>query len=132
VIDAEPLARCQTALAGGDKATQYLLARYAGRRVRAADQAARDGQPATSADLSLGERQELGRMVEQLLEKVRGPQGRQKVEQAQALLERAQELRKRSSAVHDAAHGSAVDRELERLRATGLYGAAAQAQQQRR
>jgi hypothetical protein len=60
-----------------------------GRRVRAADQAAREGQPATRADLSVEQRQQLGRMVEELLAKVRGPQGKQKAEQAQALLERA-------------------------------------------
>ena len=48
-----------------------------------------------------------------------------KAEQAQALLERAQELRRRSIAVHDKAHGSAVDRERERLLATGLYGSGA-------
>jgi hypothetical protein len=119
---AELLARYQTALASGDKATQYLLARYVGRRGRAADQAARDGQPATSADLSLEHRQELGCMVEELLTRVRGPQGKQKAAQAQALLERAKELRQRAVAVHDRAHGSAVDRELERLLATGNYG----------
>jgi hypothetical protein len=101
----------------------YLLARYAGQRVRAADQAARDGQPATSADLSLEQRQELGRMVEELLAKVRGPQGTQKAEQAQALLERAKQLRQRAVAAHDKAHGSAVERERERLLATSNYGA---------
>ena len=82
------LARCQTALATGDKPTQYLLARYTGKRVRAADQAARDGQPATSADLTLEQRQELGHVVEELLATVRGPQGKQKAAQAQALLDR--------------------------------------------
>jgi hypothetical protein len=116
-------ARCQAALAAGDKATQYLLARYVGRRVRAADQAARDGQPA-SADLSLEERQTLGHVVEELLAKVRGPQGEQKTAAAKALLEQARELRTRSIAVHDAAHGAAVDREMQRLRATGAYGPA--------
>jgi hypothetical protein len=34
----------------------------------------------------------------------------------------AQQLRRRSIQVADKAHDSAVDRELERLRATGLYG----------
>ena len=121
---AELLARCQTALAGGDKATQYLLARYVGRRVRAADQAARDGQPATRADLSVEQRQQLGRLVEELLTKVRGPEGARKAEQAQELLTKAQELRKRSMAVHDKAFGSALDRALESRRATGLYGTA--------
>ena len=122
---AELVARCQTALATGDKATQYLLARYVGRRVRAADQAARDRQPATRADLSVEQRQQLGRLVEELLAKVRGPEGKQKAEQAQALLERAQELRWRSIEVYDAAHGSRVDRERERLLSTGLYGSGA-------
>jgi hypothetical protein len=71
------------------------------------------------------QRQQLGRMVEELLAKVRGPQGKQKAEQAQTLLERAQQLRRRSIEVHDKAHGSAVDRERERLLATGLYGSGA-------
>jgi hypothetical protein len=93
-----------------------------GRRVRAADQAARDGQPAA---LSLEQRQELGRLVEELLAKVRGPQGKQKAEQAQALLERAKELPQRAVAVHDLAHGSAVERERDPLLATGLYGSGA-------
>jgi hypothetical protein len=115
-------ARCQSALAAGDKATQYLLARYVGHRVRTADQVARDGQ---KGDLSGQERQELGRLVEELLAKVRGAAGQQKAEQAKALLERAQELRKRSVAAHDLAHGSAVDRERERLLSTGLYGSGA-------
>ena len=64
-------------------------------------------------------------MVEELLAKVRGPQGKQKAEQAQALLDRAKELGWRSIEVHDKAHGSAVDRERERLLATGLYGVGA-------
>ena len=64
-------------------------------------------------------------LVEELLATVRGPQGKQKAEQAQALLERAKELRRRSIAVHDKAHGSAIDRERERLLATGLYGSGA-------
>jgi hypothetical protein len=68
----ELLGRCQTALAGADKATMSLLGRYVGRRVRAADQAAREGQPATSADLRMEQRQELGHAVEELLAKVRG------------------------------------------------------------
>jgi hypothetical protein len=45
--------------------------------------------------------------------------------QEEARLERAQQLRKRSIAVHDKAHGSAVDRERQRLLATGLYGCGA-------
>ena len=62
-------------------------------------------------------------MVEALLAKVRGPEGAKKAEQAKALLERAKELRQRAVAAHDKAHGSAVDRERERLVATGNYGA---------
>jgi hypothetical protein len=63
--------------------------------------------------------------TEELLAKVRGPQGAQQVEQAQALLERAKELRQRAVSVYDKAHGSAVDRERQRLLSTGLYGSGA-------
>jgi hypothetical protein len=118
---AELLARCKTALATTDKATQYLLARYVGRRVRAADKLAADGHP-ERADLSMEQRQQLGRAVEELLAKVRGPQGEQKTAAAKGLLERAQQLRRRSVEVHDKAHGSSIDRERERLLSTGLYG----------
>jgi hypothetical protein len=44
-------------------------------------------------------------------------------EQAQALLECAKELRRRSIEVHDLAHGSALERERDRLLATGNNGA---------
>jgi hypothetical protein len=114
------MARCRAALAGGDKATMFLLGRYLGQRVAAADRAALAGQ---KAELTAQQRQELGQLVEELQQRVRGSAGEQRAEQAKALLERAQELRRRSIAVHDAAHGSAVDRERERLLATGHYGA---------
>ena len=64
-------------------------------------------------------------LVEKLLEEVRGVQGAVKVKDAQRLLDKADHLRKRSIEAHDAAHGSAIDRERERLLATGLYGAGA-------
>lgn len=108
---AELVMRCQIALAGSDKAAQYLLARYVGRRVAAAVEVARAVAPTASAPtgdpawLTMEQREQLAGLVDQLSGKVRGPEGLRKAEAARARLTRAQELRARTVALYDAAHG---------------------------
>lgn len=109
---AELVMRCQIALAGSgsDKATQYLLARYVGKRVAAAVEVARAATPTAPAPtsdpawLTMEQRQELASLVEQLNGKVRGAEGAKKAEAARARLTRAQELKAKTVALYDAAH----------------------------
>jgi len=109
---AELVMRCQIALAGSDKATQYLLARYVGKRVAAAVEVARAAVPAGSpvptgnpAWLTMEQREELAGLVDHLSGKVRGPEGAKKAEAARARLTRAQELKAKTVALYDHAHG---------------------------
>jgi len=107
---AELVMRCQIALAGSDKATQHLLARYVGRRVAAAVEVARAVAPTASAPtgdpawLTMEQREELASLVDQLSGKVRGPEGLKKTEAARARVTRAQALRARTVALYDTAH----------------------------
>lgn len=108
---AELVMRCQIALTGSDKAAQYLLARYVGRRVAAAVEVARAVAPTASAPtgdpawLTVEQREELAGLVDQLSGKVRGSEGLRKAEEARARVTRAQELRAKTVALYDAAHG---------------------------
>jgi len=118
--------RCQIALAGSDKATQYLLARYVGRRVAVAVEVARAVPPTASAPtgnpawLTMEQREELASLVNHLSGKVRGVGGVTKAEAARARLAKAQELRATTVALYDQAHE--YQKRLEQdLRASGRY-----------
>jgi len=123
---AELVMRCQIALAGSDKATQYLLARYVGKRVAAAVEVARAVPPTASAPtgdpawLTMEQREELAGLVDHLSGKVRGPEGAKKAEAARARLTRAQELKAKTVALYDQAHE--YQKRLEQdLMASGRY-----------
>lgn len=114
---ADLVTRCRIALTSGDKPTAYLLARYVGQRVAAADKAGTEGrQPEMDGD----ERRLLGDLVRELRAKVQGPEGAKKVEAAKALQSKALELRSRTRAAYDAAHDRPAALEAQ-LRATGRY-----------
>jgi hypothetical protein len=114
---AELVTRCQIALTGSDKATQYLLARYVGRRVAAATEAARESG---ESPLTVEQRQELAGLVTQLNTTVRGADGVKKAEAARARLTKAQELRATTVALYDQAHEHQKRLEQD-LRSNGRY-----------
>jgi len=122
---ADLITRCRVALAGTDKATQYLLGRYVGMRVAAANQEAAqaiqlDEGTRPEPMMTLAERQVLGDLATELRAKVRGPEGAKKVEAARAKRGAAEGLRSRSRALYDEAH-DAPGRLQRELLASGRY-----------
>ena len=111
------LTRCQVALQSGHRPTQYLLARYVGQRVAAANKAAHDGQ---TPEFVYQERQQLADVVTQLTQAVRGPSGAARAEVAREARDNARAAIQKTRRAYDAAHerGNA---EEERLLATGLF-----------
>jgi hypothetical protein len=97
------VARLRLTLDGGDKATQYLWARYVGQRIQAA--ASPDAVTSEKANLPYQERQELAKLVQELNTKVRGPEAAKRKEKAAARIARARDIERASRAVFDAAHG---------------------------
>jgi len=111
------LTRCQVALESGHRPTQYLLARYVGQRVSAANKAAHDGQ---TPEFVYQERQQLADVVTQLTQAVRGPSGALKAEVAREARDNARAAIQKTRRAYDAAHERGNAEEA-RLLATGLY-----------